>query len=70
MLNDLVDSVRKELKDYWRLEAALKHGYMEDVEGAIEEAIVRGIAYGAMDSDLVREALALCEKWDVETDNV
>lgn len=69
VMKDTVDKVVNELKGYWRLEIALKNGFMEDVEGAIREAFIRGITYGGMDEDLFEEALSVCEEMDKETDN-
>jgi hypothetical protein len=70
VMKDTVDSVVNELKGYWRIETALKNGFMEDIEGAIREAFIRGITYGGMDSDLFRKAIVYCTKIDAETDNV
>jgi hypothetical protein len=70
MLNDLVDSVKREIMDHWRIETALKNGFLEDVEGAIREAIIRGITYGGMDQGIFKEALTVCEEMDKETDNI
>ena len=70
LLKGTVDTVTKEIMGYWRIEIALRNGYMEDVDGAIREAFIRGIAYGGMDEDLFEEALEFCEKLDKESDNV
>lgn len=70
MFKDMVDSVTKEIMGHWRIETALKNGFLEDVEGAIREAIIRGITYGGMDEGLFEEALSVCEEMDKETDNV
>lgn len=66
MFKDMVDSATKEIMDHWRIETALKHGFMEDVEGAIREAFIRGISYGGMDPYLCKEALTVCKEMDKE----
>lgn len=66
MFKDMVDSATKEIMDHWRIETALKNGFLEDVEGAIREAFIRGITYGGMDEDVFEEALTVCEEMDKE----